>query len=65
MLGLLYAGDGESFTTLDAINGLRGVCTALDRAAVSDGCREDDLVGDLAMAARVLSEMIGQRVEEP
>lgn len=56
--------DDDRFGTLDVINGLRGVCCALDRAAVTDGCQDIDLVSDLSMAAKVLSSLLGNRVDE-
>src|SRR5258708_18076909 len=55
--------DRDGFSTLDVINGLRGVCCALDQAAATESCREVDLVCDLSMAAQVLSSMLGDRVE--
>lgn len=64
-LHLTGSKDGENFTTLDILNGLRGVCRALDTAAVDSGCGDVDHVGDLAMAAAVLSEMVADRVEIP
>jgi hypothetical protein len=54
----------EGFTTLDLINGLRGVCRALDDVCVNHGGIEADFAADLAMAARALSEIIGNRVGE-
>jgi hypothetical protein len=62
-LKLTHSKEDEGFTTLDVVNGLRGVCRALDLAAVDSSCSDIDHVGDLAMAARVLSEMVGDRVE--
>jgi hypothetical protein len=63
LLKLRFHDGEESFDTLDIINGLRGVCYALDRIAVTDGGRDGDQIGDLSMAAKVLSHMLGDRVE--
>jgi hypothetical protein len=63
-LKLISEVEGEEFTTLDAVNGLRGVCQALDLAAVDSSCQDIDHVGDLAMAAKILSQIVGGRVEE-
>jgi hypothetical protein len=64
-LKLTRSKEGEGFTTLDAVNGLQGVCRAIDMAAVDDGCRDIEFVGRLAQAAKVLSDMVAERVEVP
>ncbi len=53
--------DSEGFTTTDLINGLHGVCVALDDAIVNrfDGNNAQYL----AQAAKVLSTMVRDRVE--
>lgn len=61
-LKLRESDDGEGFTTLDLVEGLAGVCRALDDAAVTDGCRNTNLVCNLAQAAKVLSDMAANRV---
>jgi hypothetical protein len=60
--GLLLRGsdDGDGFTTLDLVNGLHAVCEALDGSA---GTADTDFVCGLAMAAKVLSSMVADRVE--
>jgi hypothetical protein len=63
-LRLRFQDEDEDFTSQDLINGLRGVCSALDEAAVNHSCRDIDHVGDLAMAAKVLSQMLGDRSED-
>ena len=55
--------DGEGFTTLDLINGLSGVCQAFDEFAVNDSCRDKEAVINLSMAAKVLADLVANRVE--
>jgi hypothetical protein len=52
--------DTDGFTTLDLVNGLQAVCEALDGSA---GTADTDFVCGLAMAAKVLSSMVADRVE--
>lgn len=56
--------DADGFSALDLINGLRGVGGALDRAAVNGDRQDVDLVPDLSVASKVLSRMLGDRVDE-
>jgi hypothetical protein len=61
--GLLLRDSDESdgFSTLDLVNGLQGVCHALDQ---SIGQSFDiDYVQRLSMAANVLATMVADRVE--
>lgn len=74
-LHLRRQGVNEDFLTVDAVYGLRGVCQALcsasqeiDPAAANAEepwarDRENDHVRDLAQAAKVLSAIVGDRVE--
>jgi hypothetical protein len=62
-LHLSASDDGEGFGTLDVVNGLHGVCLALDAEAASHSCSDINYVADLAMAARVLSSILQNRVE--
>jgi hypothetical protein len=53
--------DGDGFTTLDLVNGLQAVCVAIDASA--GGTHDTDFVHRLAMAAKILSTMLADRVE--
>lgn len=55
--------DDDGFSTLDCINGLRGVCTALDELVVTQDTGDNNLIADLCQAAKVLSSLLGDRVE--
>lgn len=52
--------DSDGFTTLDLVNGLQGVCYALDQIA---GESDAELIHRLSMAAKILSTMLADRVE--
>lgn len=54
------AADLEGFSTLDIVNGLRGVCGALD--ALAGNATDVDGIQDLATASRVLSAMLADRL---
>jgi hypothetical protein len=67
----------EAFETVEAVYGLRGVCQALQLASEElDSVRartaaerrakyrDNERVWDLAMAAKVLAEIVADRVEE-
>jgi len=58
--GLVLAESGEfdSFTTQDVLNGLHGVCLALDLKG--DDCDIEE--GELATAAHVLASILQSRV---
>jgi hypothetical protein len=51
----------EGFSTLDLVNGLQGVCQALD--GICGDAHDSDHVFRMAMAANVLSTMLANRVE--
>jgi len=53
--------ESDGFTTLDLVNGLQAVCVALDECA--GGTHDTDFVSRLAMAAKILSTMVADRVE--
>ena len=51
---------GTGFSTLDVINGLHGVCVALDTCVVTNGDTSDN-AQYLVQAAKVLSRIIQDR----
>jgi hypothetical protein len=61
--GLLLSESDEfdGYSTLDVVNGLHGVCLALDQLPGS----EDSIIqyGELGMAAKILSAILANRVE--
>lgn len=59
-LFLRDAEESDGFTALDLVNGLNGVCIALDAMA---GEADKDLTARLAMAAKILSILLADRVE--
>jgi len=61
---LRASAEGESFSTLDVVAGLHGVCEALDDT-VGTGCMARNTIQRLSMAARVLSSILNDRVEIP
>lgn len=60
-LRLRESNESDGFTTLDLVNGLNGVCIALDESA--GGTHDSDSVHRLSMAAKILSTMVADRVE--
>ena len=62
-LRLRQSNEEDGFTTLDVINGLRGVCVALDDYVATNSCPDVDQAANLSMAANVLSAIIADRVE--
>jgi len=62
-LHLCESSERDGFTTLDVVNGLHGVCCAMDAEAATHGCQDIDYVADLSMAAKVLSSILASRVE--
>ena len=62
-LRLCESDDSEGFTTLDLVNGLHGVCCAIDQEAASNGCQDTNYVARLSMAAKVLSSIVASRVD--
>jgi hypothetical protein len=59
-LFLRDSAESDGFSTLDIVNGLNGVCTALDAMA---GNEDQDFVHRLAMASKILSALLADRVE--
>lgn len=62
-LRLCESDEHDGYSTLDVVNGLHGVCCAIDAEAASNSCRDIDYVANLAMAAKVLSSTLANRVE--
>ena len=54
----------DGYSTRDVINGLHGVCCTLDEAIGSQSCRDINYLADLSMAAKVLSSIVANRVDE-
>lgn len=52
--------ESDGFTALDLVNGLNGVCVALDAMA---GEATPDLTQRMVMAAKILSILLADRVE--
>jgi hypothetical protein len=59
-LTLRFGGSEDGFTTLDLIDGLQGVCAALDASAMYRD--KLDHTHQLAMAAKALSAMLAGRL---
>ena len=51
----------EGFSTLDLVNGLQGVCLAMDSACEDQNAA--DHVFRMAMAANILATLLADRVE--
>lgn len=62
-LRLCDSDEYDGYSTLDVVNGLHGVCCAIDAEAASNGCRDVDYVANLSMAAKVLSSILANRVD--
>ena len=58
-LKLSESDEGTEFTTLDVVNGLHGVCVALDDAVVNEFNKDN--AEYLAQAAKVLSTIVRDR----
>ena len=61
---LRASAENESFSTLDVVAGLHGVCETLDDT-VGSGSMDQNTIQRLSMAARVLSSIVNDRVEIP
>jgi hypothetical protein len=58
---LVESGEFDGYSTLDLVNGLHGVCNALDQ--LEGSAQSLDQVAELSMAAKVLSSILQNRVE--
>jgi hypothetical protein len=62
---LLFESDEfDGFTTQDLINGLHGVCAALDTLMV-DYPRDTETATELSIASKILSSILRRRVASP
>lgn len=57
---LFESGEFEGFSTENVLDGLHGVCVALDQLDMTTS--DPDLASELAIAARVLSSILQRRV---
>ena len=60
---LFESGEFEGFSTQDVVNGLHGVCLALEHLTVDYS--ERDLAAELSIAAKILSSIVQRRVASP
>jgi hypothetical protein len=60
-LHLLQSDEFDGFSTLDLVNGLHGVCEALDSLPGAE--RSIEQYCELSMAAKTLSSILQHRVE--
>jgi hypothetical protein len=60
---LFESGEFDGFSTQDVVNGLHGVCTALEHLVVD--FNDQDQAQELSIAAKVLASIVQHRVASP
>jgi hypothetical protein len=64
-LKLSESQEGADFSSLDVVNALHGVCVALDDCVVNQAFFDRNHTCHLAMAAKVLSSIVQERLVVP